>query len=75
MDDDGERVAHDDDEDELDDEFRGGGCDCEKSMIQDDLSPSELEELQGDIIKAIENFDDMFNCSKKKKQTASSVGK
>lgn len=30
-------------------------------MDEDDLSPSELEELQGDILKAIENFDKFFN--------------
>ena len=48
-DDDGERVIdHDDDDD---------NC-CEGDPADfDELTPSELEELQGDILKAIENFD------------------
>ncbi len=31
----------------------------------DDLTPSELEDLQNDIIKALENFDQLYNNKKK----------
>ncbi len=47
--------------DELDNE-KGG----------DDLTPSELEDLQNDIIKALENFDMLYN-NKKKPQAAKSL--
>ena len=51
-----------------DEDDDGDRCedDGEQSMGYDDLTPGELEELQGDIIKAIENFDSLFNSSKHK---------
>lgn len=36
------------------------------SRSEDELSASELEELQGDIIQAIEKFDQLYNQPKKK---------
>jgi hypothetical protein len=54
-DDDGEKILEGDDDDDC--------CCCDRSMGYDDLTPSELEEIQGDIIQAIEKFDQMYNNS------------
>ncbi|CDW76600.1 UNKNOWN [Stylonychia lemnae] len=51
------------DSDDDDDEDGGDCCEDENSEGHDDLSPSELQELQNDIIKAIESFDRMYNKS------------
>jgi hypothetical protein len=43
------------------DDEDGNCCEGDDDDGMDDLSARELEELQGDIISAIENFDRVYN--------------
>ena len=51
-----------------------GNDDGDNEKGGDDLTPSELEELQNDIIKALENFDMLYNNNKKKGGAATAAG-
>lgn len=41
---------------------------CEQSASEDELSASDLEEIQGNIISAIHQFDQIYNQPKGKKK-------